>query len=429
MLDGSGNRARDKHTIIIRNGWIEAVGPSENIPIPEEYEVFDLQGKTVIPGLIGIHNHLRLPQGALLRTGPKLYLACGVTTIQTCGTGHPAEELSLAKAIKRGELAGPDIIPSSPYFTGKAGKEHLIRFTNEKDIRDTIRYWAGQGAQWVKVYRHTRPEELQIIVDEVHRLGMKVTGHLCATTFNEAIEVGIDAIEHGYLHAYDFATNRETGICGGGTEYRATLDLDNEEVKLLIKKLIDNGISLSSTLAIFEAQTRTARADQRTLRAMSPYHVTAYEDLIERKKAAGSDWYFKEEWLWKAMDFDLAFFRAGGLLCAGPDPGLHNLPGFGDQRNYELLISAGFAAGEAIQVMTFNGAKRLGLENTGLIRENYRANLVVLNGHLDEDPKVIRNTRWVIKNGRIFDSLTLITSVEGQVGSSQDEQLPVGIIR
>ncbi|MEG3193722.1 amidohydrolase, partial [Lysobacter sp. D1-1-M9] len=124
--------------------------------------------------------------------------------------------------------------------------------------------------------------------------------------------------------------------------------------------LIQRGVALSSTPAILEAQSpdRPA-ADERTLLAMHPSFLQRYRTQRERMDARGGDWYFKPDWLERALAYDLAFYRAGGLLTAGPDPGLHNLPGFGDQRNFELFVEAGFEPEEAVQVMTSNGAKSL----------------------------------------------------------------------
>ncbi|TBW26541.1 amidohydrolase family protein [Gramella sp. KN1008] len=137
----------------------------------------------------------------------------------------------------------------------------------------------------------------------------------------------------------------------------------------------------------------------------------------------GDDWYFKDEWLDKAIAYDLKFYRSGGLLTAGPDPSLHNLPGFGDQLNYTMLEKAGFQPHEAIQVMTGNGAKLLGLEKTGSIQEGYKADLVVLKGDLNADPEVIKNVETVIKSGMAYDPELLIESVRGKVGSTNDDYM------
>jgi len=422
VIDGTGNPSKNSQTVLIQNGIIVNIGNANDIQITEDFYEINLSGKTIIPGIIGMHNHMRIPRSAMLSTSPKLYLASGVTTIQTCGTGNPYEELAIAKTIERGEQPGPEIINSGPYFTGPEGKTNFVRFTNEKAVRDTIEYWANKGVKWLKVYRNTRPSDLQVIVDEAQRNNVKVTGHLCATTYSEAAEIGIDAIEHGFMHNYDHATEREMGVCSGNTDFRTNLAIESEEVKRVQQKLISHGVALGSTLAIFEAQANM-EADERDLEVMAPYHREAYMQRKLRYQEQGEEWYFKKEWLTKAMAYELQFFREGGLLVAGLDPGLHNMPGFGDQKNYELFTQAGFSPEEAIQVMTSNGAKLLERTDIGTIEIGNTANIVVLDGDLEEEPKIIRKVETVFKNGVGYDPNILINSVKGNVGSETDNSM------
>ena len=110
---------------------------------------------------------------------------------------------------------------------------------------------------------------------------------------------------------------------------------------------------------------------------------------------------------------------AGGLLAAGVDPtGIGGaLAGYGDQRNYELFIEAGFTPAQAVQIMTANGAKILGVDKQlGTVERGKLADLVVLRGDLTADPSVIRNPTTVFKDGVGYDSAKLIASVEGRVG-------------
>lgn len=422
VIDGTGNPSKNSQTVLIQSGIIVDIGNANEIQITDDFYEINLSGKTIIPGIIGMHNHMRIPRSAMLSTSPKLYLASGVTTIQTCGTGNPNEELAIAKSIERGEQPGPEIINSGPYFTGPEGKTNFVRFTNEKAVRDTIQYWANKGVKWLKVYRNTRPSDLQIIVDEAHKNNLKVTGHLCATTYSEAVEIGIDAIEHGFIHSFDHATEREIGTCGGNTDFRTNLAIESDEVKQVQQKLIENGVALGSTLAIFEAQANM-EADERDLEVMAPYHQEAYRQRKLRYQEQGEEWYFKKEWLTKAMAYELQFFRQGGLLVAGLDPGLHNMPGFGDQKNYELFLQAEFKPEEAIQVMTSNGAKLLERTDIGTIEIGKTANIVLLDGDLEDDPKIIRKVETVFKNGVGYDPNKLIKSVKGNVGSETDNSM------
>ena len=121
----------------------------------------------------------------------------------------------------------------------------------------------------------------------------------------------------------------------------------------------------------------------------------------------------------RAQAFERAFVKAGGLLGAGVDPtGVGGaLPGFGDQRNFELLIEAGFTPVEAIQIMTYNGARILGVDKElGSIAPGKLADLVVINGDPIARPAEIRKTTIVFKNGVGYDSAKILASVKGLVG-------------
>ncbi|MBX2876967.1 MAG: amidohydrolase family protein [Saprospiraceae bacterium] len=422
VIDGTGRAAQKRQTLLIEDGIITTIGPVSSIDIPAHYAIIDLEDHTLIPGIVGTHNHMRLPNSAMLYTSPKLHLAAGVTTIQTCGTGNAMEELAIAKDIAQGNQPGPHIVNSSPYFTGPTGKPHFIRFTDEKRIRDTISYWVEKGVKWFKAYQHTRPSDLAVIIDQAHRLGAKVCAHLCATTYQEAAALGIDAIEHGFIHSYDHAVDREPGRCSGSRAFRSNLSINSSAVKEVQQVLIDHEVALSSTPSILATQAEM-EADPRDLRALAPYHVQAYQARKKRKKEQGEKWYFKPEWLSKSLAYDLQFFKAGGLLTAGPDPGIYNLPGFGDQKNYELFIRGGFTPTEAIQVMTSNGARSLGLNKIGTLAAGMQADLVVLQGDLEEDPSVIRAVEMVFKKGKVYDPKKLLASIQANVGSLHDNSM------
>jgi imidazolonepropionase-like amidohydrolase len=119
------------------------------------------------------------------------------------------------------------------------------------------------------------------------------------------------------------------------------------------------------------------------------------------------------------MQFEYAFAKVGGLLLAGSDPTGNGgvLPGFGNQREIELLVEAGFTAVEAIQVATQNGARFLGREDQiGTVAPGKHADIVVIKGDPVKNIAEIENVELVFKDGVGYDSRKLIESVRGQVG-------------
>ena len=415
VFDGNGSPAKENQTLLIINGYFYSIGNSSEIRLPDNARKIDLKGKTVIPGIVGVHNHLHIPRFPFVgEIAAKLYLASGVTTIQTCGSASPYKEVELAQKIEDGEAIGPKIFASGPYFTGEGGNQNMIIPKNEKQIRDTIQFWTNRGVRWFKVYRNTNPNDLAIIIDEAHKQNAKVTGHLCSVTFEQATNLGIDGIEHGFNSTSDFRTNKSYGICDGSREYIDKLKIDSKEVKRLQRLMIENNVYMTSTLAIFESSIpQRGYAEERALKVMSPFLINQYNERRKRYDSLMLNSHLREKRLKRIMKFEYQFYKMGGTLTAGVDAGRHVIPGFGDQRNFELLKEAGFSTEETIKIMTSNGAKILSESNIGSIEIGKKADFVILNGEINKN---IRGIEFVFKSGYGFDPILLLKEVEGKFG-------------
>lgn len=428
VLDGTGAPARRGMTVVIRDGRIAAVGPVGSTVVPTGVRVMDLPGHTVIPGLIGVHNHLfytaaggRRVEAAV--TSTRLYLASGVTTIRTTGSNAPYNDINIKSRIDRGMAPGPRIHITAPYFTGAGNGGYMAEIGSPEQARRFVNYWGDEGATWLKSYTSIRSVDLAAIIDEAHKRGMKVTGHICSVSFQEAVALGIDNLEHGLPTASDFAPGKEADRCPNNIMVTATsLTNANPQVAAwnqTIRAMIDKNVSMTSTLAVYEPgfQNRPPR-DERAMVAMAPEVRDAY--LAQRRVIdENPNPALTEGMLKNAMAFERAFHAAGGNLAAGVDPtGIGGaLPGYGDQRNYELLIEAGFTPAQVVQIMTLNGAKVLGVDRElGSIEVGKLADLVVVRGDLTADPTVIKETVVVFKDGVGFNPVPLIASVKGRVG-------------
>lgn len=425
VVDGTGAPAAADRMVVIENGRIAAVGPAGQVQVPSGAEVLDLPGHTVIPGLVGLHDHtFYTTSGRRVQstyTAPRLYLAGGVTTIRTTGSYHPYSELSLKRAIDAGQTPGPRIHVTGPYLTGGSGVSYMTQISTPEDARRVVGYWADEGATWFKAYTEISRAELGAVIDEAHRRGLKVTGHLCSVSFREAVELGIDNLEHGFFTNTDYDPDKPVDRCP--RDFRdalLTVDLEGDDVQRTFDTMIDNGVAMTSTLAIYELLVpgRPPEIDPRVPAALAPEAEADYTRSREEiaANAAESQW---PELFERAQAFEKAFADAGGLLAAGVDPtGIGGaLPGLGDQRNYELLVEAGFTPPEAIRIMTLNGAKVLGEDaEYGSVEAGKLAELAVIEGDPVTDPAAIRNVRIVFKDGLGYDAAALLESVEGQVG-------------
>jgi imidazolonepropionase-like amidohydrolase len=418
VIDGTGGPVKKNQVVVLRGNRIDAVADAGTIELPAHAQVRELTGHTLIPGIVGMHNHTHMPGIPFLgEAAARLNLASGVTTIQTAGSASPDAELQLAAAIERGEIPGPNVFASSQYVTGTSGSSAMEQPATPEEARASVRRWASLGVDWIKIYRHIQPDIAQAVIDEAHGQGLRVTGHLCSLTFREAAAMGIDRIEHGLIAASDFDDQKVVGECPGGSVARIeALDPGGAEVQKLIRFLVEQDVTLTSTLAIIESHfPHRPQGEERALRFLSTAQLADYEERQLRLKKDASQAVYTESVFRKMLLFERDFVRAGGRLVAGPDTGRHVLPGLGDQRNYELLQEAGFSLVETIQIMTRNGAIALGIsEKVGSIEPGMRADLVVLRS----DPTTLRQIVTVYKHGKAHVPSELLAGLEGQVGAS-----------
>jgi len=434
MIDGTGAAARADQTIVIADGKIAAIGDAATAKIPNGAQVLDLAGYTVIPGLVGMHDHMYYPSPGGLpamrlypehaASFPRMYLAGGVTSIRTTGSVETYTDLQIKRAIDEGQVPGPKMHITGPYLEGKgAFTPQMHELADAEDARRTADYWMSVGVTSFKAYMHITPEELATALKVAHAHAVKVTGHLCSIGFREAAALGIDDLEHGLAVDTEFFSSKKPSLCpnaqDAAREMAEKLDVESAPVQEMIKDLVTHKVAVTSTLPVFETLVpNRAPLEARVLDAMLPEARISYL----RTRAAISDNAAKSYWpalFKKEMQFERAFVKAGGLLLAGLDPTGYGgvIPGFGDQREVELLVEAGFTPVEAIHIATSNGAEFLGeLDRTGTLAMGKAADIVAIHGDPSADIKDIEKVEIVFKDGVGYDSARLIESARGLVG-------------
>jgi imidazolonepropionase-like amidohydrolase len=432
VIDGTGAPARDDQVVLLRDGRIVAVGA--RLDVPTGATVIDGRGKSLIPGLVGMHDHMFYPAPKVnpaakeamypeqASSFPKLYLAGGVTTIRTTGSTEPYTDLELKKAIDAGRIPGPKMHTTGPYLEGKGSfAPQMHELTGADDARATVAYWMDEGATSFKAYMHITRAELSAAIAAAHARGITVTGHLCSIGFTEAADLGIDDLEHGLVVDTEFTDGKQPDVCPdtkAATGHLATLTVASPEIRQLIRHLVDKHVAVTSTLPVFETFVPgRAPVDPRVLDAMLPQTRTEYLATRERIAAQkDSSWpaLFKLE-----MDFEHAFVQAGGTLLAGLDPtGFGGvIAGYGDQREVELLVEAGFTPLEAIRIATLNGARFMGeAKSIGSIEAGKAADLVLIDGNPAANIKDIEKVVTVFKDGVGYDPAKLVQAANGTVG-------------
>jgi len=427
LIDGTGAPARTEQTVLLRDGVIEWVGARAMAPIPADAEVLELDGYTVMPGLVMVHEHMFYPSGQgtynqMQYSFPRLYLAGGATTIRTGGSRDPYGDLNLKAAIDAGQVPGPNMDVTGPYVNGPGLP---IMFVNAVEGPDEavalVDYWAGEGATSFKAYMQITRAELGAALEVVHGRGLKMTGHLCSVTYTEAAELGIDNLEHGFMAATDFVADKQPDVCPSGrarSESMLAVDIEGPEVQALFRTLIDNDVAVTSTLPVFEISTPgRPPAPDGALDAMAPDARDRY--LRQWARVAQQNSVQAVAAFEKNMAMEKAFADAGGLLVAGTDPTGYGgvVAGYANQREVILLVEAGFTPEQAVSIATLNGARYLGIaDRTGTVDVGKAADLMVVRGDPASDIGDIRNVEIVFKGGVGFDAQALFDSVRGTVG-------------
>ena len=428
VIDGTGAAPRDDQTIVLTHGVITAVGDAGMIAVPAGAQILDLAGRTVLPGLVMVHEHMFYPTGGVAiynenaYSFPKLYLAGGATTIRTAGSMEPYADLNLKAMIDTGAVPGPKMDVTGPYIEGPGlGLYQVHPLTSPADATDMVRYWAEHGATSFKLYMDVSRAELGAAVAEAHRHGLKITGHLCSVTFREAAGLGIDNLEHGILVASDFVRDKKPDACPAPPAVVtsiAAIDIGGDSVSALIRDLVAKHVAMTSTLGVFETfVSRRPPIVAGALEAMTPEARVQY---LQGRARVGDD----TSSLWttllrKEMQFERAYAAAGGLVLSGSDPTGYGgvVPGYSNQREIELLVEAGFTPVEAIKISTLNGAQYLGRAgHVGSIAVGKAADLLVVRGDPTARIRDIENAETVFKDGIGYDSQRLFQSARGAVG-------------
>jgi imidazolonepropionase-like amidohydrolase len=436
VIDGTGAAPAEDQRIDIEGAKITRVQSAKlKNAFPANAKILDLSGKTVIPGLVGMHEHLfytgpERPQDGLpfyvemMDSGPRLYLAGGITTARTAGSMEPYADLALKKIIDAGEKPGPKLRITGPYIGDLFGMiPQLHTLADAEDAGRTVDYWAAEGVTSFKAYMGIKPEELKVAAEHAHAKGLKITGHLCAVGFTEAAALGIDNLEHGIMVDTEFLPSKKPGVCPAkeaAEDFAKNVDIEGAPVQTMIRDLVNHHVAVTSTLAVFEISVPNRPALRKMMRARDALSPPAWATYLQvRSGIAQENNPLAAASLKKEMQFERDFVKAGGLLMAGCDPTSFGgvLPGFADQRNLELLVEAGFTPVEAIHIASQNGAIYLGENDSiGSIAAGKSADLVVIAGNPAQNIDDIEKVQIVFKDGIGFDPSKLIQSVQGMVG-------------
>ncbi|MDG1818254.1 MAG: amidohydrolase family protein [Porticoccaceae bacterium] len=439
VIDGTGRSAKDKQTVLIRDGRIISTGRGDTIKIPKEAKIVSLKGKSLLPGWVMTHEHLYYLTNWLgytdktflsgrMRTNhpiayPRLYLSAGVTSARTMGTHAAYIDLNAKEMVESGINPGPYLDVTAPFINEVTGPE---------EVREHVRFWASRGATSIKTYADVNRAELAAAVDEAHKLGLSVNGHICAVTYREAVDQGIDLIVHGFggIISGDLNPNKELDICpyskkakSEGVHVTATdysvMSASNPEVTELFQHIIDNDVFVEITPAVLDVIVNPLPKE--VLDYFNEAGLEDYKDLRvwAGKRISGDRKEIYKERIRKSAEMDTLFWSMGGKLTVGSDAaGAGTVAGWSNLRAIEMLAEGGIPLLEVIKIATHNGAEALDLLNDrGTIEVGKRADLLVIDGDPSKSIYDIQKIETVFKNGVGYDPTALKKSILGTVGS------------
>lgn len=401
IIDGTGRPPVDHQTIVIAEGRITAVGANDSVAIPADARKLQLNGRTVLPGLVMLHEHLNYFSGRAIwhsqpLSFPPLYLAAGVTTIRTAGTESPQIDLNVKRRIDHGQAPGPKIHLTGPIFNGVSSNflgDYVLGTPAE--ARRAVNYWADLGFTSFKVYTDIAPDVLGGVVEAAHARGLRVAGHLASVTCREASSLGIDTIEHAF------------GSCSELGESRP--EVSDARVQELIHQLVAAGVVLIVTPV---APWRPISEEE-----VDMLHPQARENYLKDAIAPPQWWPTSEDQSWQRK-LEREFVAAGGRIGLGADPGNPGaIAGYADHRALALLVEAGWDPLDVIRLATSNNAEILGVgDAVGRIAIGFAADLMLTPADPLQEIEALSEVEMVFKDGVGYSPEALKASVKGSVG-------------
>ena len=384
IVDGVGDRPIPDGVVVIRGGRVVDVGPRAAVTIPSGMQTLDVAGKTIVAGLWDMHTHVTQIEWA------PVYLAAGVTTVRDMGNEF-AFVTALRDAIASQRAVGPRLLLAGLVDGGGPNAFGVYYAATPDEAKKIVGKYHDAGFQQIKIYSLITPPIVEAICAEAHRLGMTVTGHIpTGMSIEQAVSAGMDQIAH-------LAIRGEAG---------------SEEVTRTIAFLREHQTVIDPTQSWNELLGHAAGAPVTAFQPGIAKIPAPLNRLFSNAGTAGIDAATARTRVERGLRIVRALHDAGVPVVAGTDEGI---PGHSVHREIELYVEAGLTPLQALQAATIVPARAMKLDaELGTIERGKRADLVVLDANPLDDIRNIRQVRWTISDGRMYDAAALWKSVRFQ---------------
>jgi hypothetical protein len=418
VFDTPSGTMKPDRTVVVSGERIEAVGtPQQPAAVPRGATVIDGKGKFLIPGLIDAHVHLVHRLNNAHMTGDEvlpLFLANGVTSVRDTGDEIVAQTL-VAHHADAHPAQCPRVFRASGLIDGSPviHRDIGIPVTDPALVPALVEDMAGWGVTTLKIYAGTGRPVGRKVIEEGHRRGLVVTGHLSAYAAQDAVADGIDCLEHVWS-VFDFSIPPDVRSQPG---HRATLDLGNPQCRALVAMLARQKVLVDPTLTVFRNMLLLSDLEEvhrhPDVERMPRRLRDSWDRYRQGQGLARASRDLRRQEFQKYKDLTGIMHRAGVILLAGTDvPEPYCPPGFALHQELELLVESGLTPAAALQAATINNARSLKQgDNLGSIESGKLADMVILSADPTADVRNTRKVEQVIRGGRVCDPQALLKAI------------------
>ena len=410
LFDAVSATVKPGMTVVVQGNRIVSVAPDASAVVPSGAETIDATGRTLMPGMWDMHVHLSDDDGLF-------HIAAGVTSVRDMANDMD-ESLLRQKRFADGSLIGPRLLLAG-FIDGPgpfAGPTKVLVDTPDS-ARNVVRRYKRNGYVQIKIYSSVKPELVPVIIDEAHKNGLRVSGHIPAfMTAAQAVTEGFDEIQHVNFLFLNFWFDSVPDTRGPArftavAQKAALLDLNSAPVQQFIALLKAHNTVLDPTVNVFEEMFVGRKGE------MDPIYAAVADRLppTVRRGFLGGGLPVPEGMDQRYRDSFAATLKMVKLLYDNGlriEAGTDAFPGFAYHRELELYVQAGIPAPEVLRIATLGAARIMKLDaQLGSIEPGKMADMILVDGHPATNISDVRKVRWVMKDGTEYDPAALYSAV------------------